>query len=363
MARRDRALNESSGYPALLAALTSEVVDPAKASAAHRSAADARSAIDLVRSGLTAEQQMLVDPSRRNEALADLDAAKERLEHLKGPGARWGVLVGDRVSDLSTAVNFRLRGNVRDLLRSTEERLETLKTPEEWDDVVRDVQTAIASHVTAAFVAIEEGATATRQEVVELLKDEDLGTIGGGRSGPPVFDVQELWTDKALDPKEGRGKVFKSGLTGLKGAQGGVMMFGMMGQFLPGAATALLATNPVLLGVGAVFGGMQLFDEKKRKVASRRQSARGQIRQFLDDVQFEIGNEISSQIRDIQRALRDEFTERLAELQRTYTDTARRAQASAEQDAGSAQERLTAVTAALGQLGGVEQALAAAVGS
>ena len=47
------------------------------------------------------------------------------------------------------------------------------------------------------------------------------------------------------------------------------MMFGMMGQFLPGAAAVLIAANPVLLGAGAVFGGMQLVDERKRKVAQR----------------------------------------------------------------------------------------------
>ena len=48
------------------------------------------------------------------------------------------------------------------------------------------------------------------------------------------------------------------------------------------------------------------------------------MRQFLDDVQFEVGNQISDLVRDIQRDLRDEFTDRLGELQRTYTDTAQR---------------------------------------
>ena len=61
-----------------------------------------------------------------------------------------------------------------------------------------------------------------------------------------------------------------SGLTGLRGAQGGVMMFGMMGQFLPTAAATLVASNPVLLGAGALFGGMQLVEDRKRKVTMRR---------------------------------------------------------------------------------------------
>jgi hypothetical protein len=106
-------------------------------------------------------------------------------------------------------------------------------------------------------------------------------------------------------------------------------MFGMVGTFLPAAAGVLVASNPVMLGIGAVFGGMGLADDRKRKVAERRQAARAQTRQFLDDVQFEMGNQIGNLVRDIQRELRDEFGDRLGELLRTCTETAERAQADA----------------------------------
>ena len=117
------------------------------------------------------------------------------------------------------------------------------------------------------------------------------------------------------------------------------MMFGMMGQFLPAAAGALLATNPVLLGIGALFGGMGLAEDRKRKVQMRRQTARTQVRQFLDDVQFEVTNQLTAVVRDIQRELRDEFTSRLGELQRTYTDAAKRAQEDAQKSQGERAQR------------------------
>jgi len=360
MARRDRDLNARSGYPELLAGLGSEVIEPAKATAASRSAADALSALDLVAGGLEAERQLLADPTRRTEALAELEAAKERLDQLRGPGSRWGTLVGDRVADLTTRVNHDFRGGIRSLLRATEERIEALKTPEEWDAVVRDVQSEIAGLVTAAFVAIEEGAASIRGEVVELLRDEDIGVPGARLSGVGGIDVEGMWSGKDLDPKE-RGKAFRSTLTGLRGAQGGVMMFGMMGQFLPGAATMLIASNPVLLGIGAVFGGIQLFDERKRKVAGRRQAARTQLRQFVDDVQFEVGDEVAGQLREVHRRLRDEFTERLTELQRTCVDTAQRAQAAAEQDANTTNARAKEIDAALEGMRQIRPALTAAV--
>ena len=88
------------------------------------------------------------------------------------------------------------------------------------------------------------------------------------------------------------------------------MMFGMMGSFLPGAAAVMIASNPVLLGAGALFGGMQIIEDRKRKVAQRRQSARQQVRQFIDDVQFEVTNELSGLIRQAHREIRDELRRR-----------------------------------------------------
>ena len=140
------------------------------------------------------------------------------------------------------------------------------------------------------------------------------------------FDVSDLWQGKALDAADQRARRRRStqGLTGIKGAQGGIMMFGMMGQFLPAAAGALLATNPVLLGIGALFGGMGLAEDRKRKVQMRRQTARTQVRQFLDDVQFEVTNQLTGVVRDIQRELRDEFT---VAARRAAADVHRRGEA------------------------------------
>ena len=101
------------------------------------------------------------------------------------------------------------------------------------------------------------------------------------------------------------------------------MMFGMMGQFLPGRGGRAARHNPVLLGVGALFGGMRLVRGPQAQGAAappdgahagppvpRRRAVRGRA------------TSSTGVVRDIQRELRDEFTERLGELQRTYTDAA-----------------------------------------
>jgi hypothetical protein len=144
-------------------------------------------------------------------------------------------------------------------------------------------------------------------------------------------------------------------MAGIKGAQGGVMMFGMLSQFLPAAAGVLFASNPVLLGVGAIFGSIGLADDRKRKIQARRQAARSQVRQFLDDVQFEVNNQITTVVRDIQRDLRDEFSERLAELLRTHTETATRTQQDMQQGQAERQARGKQLDAVLQRFAAIDE--------
>lgn len=360
--RRDRDLNERSGIPALVKLLSDEVVTPAKETAATRSARDAQSIAAMVRSSLESERKVLGDPEATSRAVAALEAAKQKLEHLRGPGARWSLVVGDHMGDLSNRVNYDFRGAMRTISRNMDEMIEGLQKGDAWDDMVRDLQADAADEVTKAYVALEQGHRDIRDEVIQILGEEDL--VLGAEPGTTVaaFDVTELWRDKGLEAGESARKRATGGiLTGVRGAQGGIMMFGMMGQFLPKAASALIATNPVMLGIGALFGGLGLAEERKRKVAQRRQTARTQVRQFLDDVQFEVGNQIGTIVRDVQRALRDEFTERLGELQRTYTEAAKRAQDDVQRSDQERKQRAAEIDGQLGALKKVEAALAGGV--
>jgi hypothetical protein len=354
MGRKDRALNTSSRFPDLIGALGSKVIEPAKATAAQRSAHDAQAIVSVLRAGLTDEASVLANPESLKDLLAELEAAKTQLEFLRGPGAKWSQVMSDRVSDVSSRVNFDFRAAMRVVNRVVDERLEQLTKADEWDELATALQRDVADQVAAAFAAIETGREHIRSEVAELIRDERLLPVTSNRTSP-WFDVDQLWRAKPLEEQGAAAKKgFQTGLTGLRGAQGGVMMFGMMGGFLPTAATIFMASNPVLLGAGALFGGMQLAEDRKRKVTTRRQSAKAQVRQFLDDVQFDVGNELTTAIRDLQRELRDEFSERLAELQKTYADTAKRAQEDVQRGQGDRTARLESVKKALASLTAIE---------
>ena len=349
---------DASGILALRTALQVRIVEPAKARAADRAVSEAGTALNQVHEQLQAELDVLDDPTRLAETVARLADATKHLEQLRGPGARWSVLVADRLSDLSSSSSFSFRKSMRTVSRDLEEAIESLKTPGDWDALARQVQTDVADAVTAVFVEIERGAEATRREVSELIGEVLVDVAGTGRLAPT--SVRSLWTEKGVDPEAHRGAPqLGSALVGLRGAQSGIIMFGMLGRFLPTAAAGLMLSNPVTIGIGAVFGGMQLADAHKRKIALRRQQARSNVRQFLDEVQFAIGNEISDALRGVQRSIRDEFTERVSERLRTYAEATQQAQRSAQQQGEVSMQRSAAIRRTLEQVSATHDSLRA----
>jgi Dynamin family len=330
--RRNRALNDQSGFPELLRSLDVDVIGPAKQLAADRAEAETMAVLDQLATAARSELEMLEDPDRRREIADRAHEATAKLEHLRGPGSRWSLLVGDRVTDLSNDVTFHFRGALRQVTRSLEDEIEDLKTPKDWDELGRRLQTEVAEAVTQAFQRIERGATDIEAAVIELLA-EDLDGLPSFAGDRDAIDVRTLWSDKGVDPKGGRGgQALGTTLVGMRGAQSGIIMFGMMARFLPAGVGAVLLATPVTLGLGAAFAGFQLYDAHKRKLAQRRQQARMNVRQFTDDVQFEISNAIGEVLRGMQRTFRDGLGDRVAELQRTYADVAKAAIDAAQRD-------------------------------
>ena len=356
----DEQMSHASGIPALLGALHQRIIEPAKTLAAARAAQEADAVLDQVDQQLQAELGVLQDPATLAETVTRLTDATKHLEQLRGPGARWSVLVADRLSDLSSGSNFAFRKTMRTMSRDMEESIELLKTPADWDALARRVQTEVANAVTEVFVEIERSAQATREAVSDLIGETVLDVSQRSTRREPTA-VTSLWTEKGIDPSSHRGAPqLGSALVGLRGAQSGIIMFGMLGRFLPTAAAGLMMSNPVTIGIGAVFGGMQLADAHKRKIAMRRQQARSNVRQFLDEVQFAIGNEISDALRDVQRGIRDEFTERIGELLRTYSEAAQQAQRTSQQHGDSARQRIIDLQQILERLAVARSALRSA---
>lgn len=360
--RGDDALAAESGIPALRDRLRSEVLDRARVRARQRARTDARS-IAAVLGGAARRELDLLGAPADDEQQRQLDEAVTRLEQLRGAGARWPTVLGDRMGDLSNRASYQFRSGLRDLGIRMDEAIEELSSPKAWDELARTLQTEVATVVADVFGSLESGIEDLRTELAELLAVE-VGDLGADRPLPDGDELghtlDDIWAARLRDPQETTAarKAAAGAMQSLRGAQSGILLFGMLGNFLPTAAATLLFSNPVMLVLGAGFAGKQAIEVRRRNVAQRRQQARTAVRQFVDDVQFELTNRLSDEIRRRQRELRDEVTERLNELARTWTDLANAARddvsrSAAERAAREAQlrDRLALVDGALATLG------------
>lgn len=109
LATRDRPLNDRSGYPELIEQLGTRVLQPAVADADARAHRETVGVLDGVITAATAELKALDSPEAREALARDAADATARLEQLRGPGARWNVVLGDRVTDLSNDATHGFR--------------------------------------------------------------------------------------------------------------------------------------------------------------------------------------------------------------------------------------------------------------
>lgn len=359
---RDRDLNLESGFPQLLDVLQRQVVAPAKSAATRRALGELSSVVRLLRSSAEEELRVLEDPEAREATVEQLQTASERLEHLRGPAARWSTVLGDRITDLQAAVNHRYRGEMRNIGRDIDEAVEALTRGADWEALTRNAQTKVSESTARAFAAVQSAWADIHRELAELLGEEGLA-FDESRSGRGAVDLGDFWTGtETVGKEESAGLAAGRSVIGLGQTYGSsqFMFANLSGVSKFGVSLGALAAGPVLAGGFVVMGGIKVFDERKRRLAARKQRLRQQVRSFMDNVQFEMSDELGALVREAQRSLRDEFVLRIGELQRTYTETIQRLQADAKRDAQELAARRAALEAALGDLDAVASALSGA---
>lgn len=331
--RRNQELNIESGIPTLQELLHVEVLDRAREIAGRRALADTRFAAGQMVAAFETELGVLEHPDSARETLRLLEEMRERLNYLRGPAARWSVLLNDGFATINQQVDYHFRSSMRTLTRTVEEKIEETDPGASWDELGEELRTDVARVVDETFARLTGDAGELRERIVDLLRDEftDLEELGRGST---QVDISSMWTETKIETLSISGRIFQ-GLGAARGSYMGLLMVGMIGNFI-----GIAVLGPVLLGAGLLFGGRHLIEERKKQLTKRRQQARTFVRQFIDDVQFEVGSRIRETLRDLQRELRDHFTERLNELLRTCTETANATQQSLQQDQATRERRI-----------------------
>ena len=331
---RDRDLNEESGFPALLETLRSEILDQAGARAAREAVRAVREATDQMMGAYQSELAILNDPESAGDELARLEEAKERLNALRGAGSRWATVMNDGFAVLTSNVDYQFRSTMRGILRSTEDRIEQIDPSGEWDEITESLQQDVAKAVEEAFNRIDDDVGELRDTIAAMLRDETVAIWQTSAGAMAIsLSVEDMWTEREIETENIGQKMFK-GLNAMRGSYMGLLMVGMLGNFV-----GLAMITPLLIGAGVLFGGRQFLEERKRDTTRKRQQARTFVRQFVDDVQFEAGTRIRETTRDFQREMRDYFTDRIGELAQTYTEAVQNTQNSLKQDETSRESR------------------------
>lgn len=337
-------LNEESGFPALVDLLNGDATAEAASEVVRQVLDEANFCLDQYQQTFEAEKQVLTDPDTAAQVMADLEGARDRATALRSRSARWQQTLNDGSQDLSGDADHDLRARLRQVVAEAEEAVENEDPAKIWEEFSPWLEQRVALEVNANGDMIRHKADELALKVADHFAIEEAG-IGHGVQLPDVRR-DRVGFETSIDLEiPGMGG---NALTAARGAYGGVLMFGMVGQL---AGLALL--NPLTLVVGIGLGRKALREEKKRGLTSRQHQAKAAVRKHVDTVTFAVTKDTRDLVKRIQRELRDEFTSRAEQLQTSTKEALGSAEKAAKEEMSTRSGRLKDVDAELTRIGKV----------
>ena len=309
---QDRALNDESGFPALVAHLRREVLGRAETIHERSAVHDLVSVVEQLTISLRTELNAILHPEDTPRMIAQLEEARSRADEFRGRSARWQVTLTDGIADLIADMEHDLRDRLRKVQREAERAIEEGDPGPIWDQITEWLDQRVAAAVSETFVWTDERSRWLSEEVADLFSE--------GESGIPAIDVGD--TQGVLDAVEqmspldaGRLGAAEKIYIGVRGSYGGVLMVG-----LATGLVGLSLINPFSLLAGVLVGRRAYREDMNARLSRRQQEARNLVRRYIDEVTFQVGKQLKDRLRLVQRAARDHFGSMAEELHRSLTD-------------------------------------------
>ena len=346
--RKDKEINKQSGFPSLVQYITNDIV--AANAQANRLVAqrDVLSVCDQLAGQFEAQRQALDDPEASAALVSGLERAKSRAEALRGQVARWNTTLNDGVADLTSDVDFDLRGRIRGLLAEADKAIESFDPAESWDEFEPWLETNMSQAVVANYRFLTERTSQLSRDVADHFDGE------GGEllADLEIHNASQAMSRVSVDPSveaEAMGAGAK-GLSALRGSYSGFLMVSLLGGI---ASVGGIFVIPVGIGAGLLLGRKSVKDEKERALARRRSEAKASVRRYCDEVSFQIGKDSRDTLRRIQRQLRDHYSSLADELNRSTSEALKSATEAAKVAEADRSKRLRDVKAELERIGGL----------
>jgi hypothetical protein len=343
---RDSALAEESGFPALLELLRNDVIEPGERVVALAALRVAQSSLDQLLAPLVSERDVLENPDRGEQLLAEYGEAQRLSEQLQTQAARWQVTLNDGIGDLNATVDHDLRAATRSIIAEGEAAIDAGDPADFWQEFQADVYAKMSAGIIENFSLLTNEVSSLVQTVEShfAVAEEELSESFDFAA--PVTQLRSLEIDDS-NVKLDREGIVSKGFSGLKGGYTGVLML-TFGGGLIGLGAVVLA--PVGIMAGVLMGKKVLKTERERVLLTSRQQAKQALRKYVDEVLFQVGKESRDALRDVQKELRDLFTARATELSRSTKEAVTRTQQALNADTTSKQSRLQELNVTIEQI-------------
>lgn len=352
--RDDPSLYDESGFGRLVERLTDTGRSEASRSRTSHALDIADDAVQSMIVALDVERSAIADPAHHQALAEQSQQAQHRVDQLRSASSRWGTVLSDGISDLSSAVDLQVRTRLRAAVADIETSIDDTDPGETGDELIPEIESRFMSEVAEIQTLIESEARALAQRVAEVFDDEaDIGSLAVP-GGEEVFE-QVTRRDVEITPAATRGA---SLFTGLRGSYSGIAIFGMAGGLLAPVLGAVLL-GPLSLVAGAVFGRKLAVDERKRQLVARRNEARQAVRRYGDEATLHISKHCRDALQHVQRTLRDENLARASILAETAAASRDAASKALKIDRSEAEQRSNEIAASLEELRIVERAILA----
>ena len=340
LAANDQELNQESGFPAVVGHLRDEVGRRSAQGVVGAAVADMRWAVSQLQAQFDSERAALEDPARAAEVLARLQDAKERADRLRSQAARWQVVLSDGIGDLTSDLDHDLRTRLRTVIQEAEDALDASDPVDVWPEFEPWLYRRAAEDVAHHYALMDKRGRALADEVASVFAmdgDEIALVLNAGTSTDALGAPAKVGTVDLSG-----GGAANTAMAAMRGAHGGVLMFGMMANLL-----GLAFLSAPVVGIGLLLGRKALKDEKERQLAGRRAQAKNAVRKYIDEVSFAVSKESRDSLRRVHRQLRDSFAAQADELHRSAADALTASQRALNDDEQQRTRRLRDVEAEL----------------
>lgn len=226
------------------------------------------------------------------------------LEWRQQLSANWQIALSDESTEMMTRVDFSLRKRLRVVMETAEEEIDKSVPTGSWKEFDKAVRGQVDAAVRDAFGYARQSAQQLSEHVAAAL----AGNRDGSHQGVPLPPLSVSDPDEALSsikpmtrPKGGDG--FPRAVNSLRGSYGGILMVGVLTSL---AGLQLISVYSVAAGVA--LGLFTWWEDRKNGKERGKAEVKMAVAKFVDEANFEAGEELRAELRRIHRTLRDHYT-------------------------------------------------------